>query len=78
MQTIEINVFDRSGLESLLGALSPAALCFTDPYPVGGEITCASETLPIDETFEQVDGVSVLGHPVGGNPAGNRSEDMTG
>ena len=58
--------------------LSAAALGKSHTDPVGRPVGGAAEAAALDECFEQVDGMAVLGRPVPRNAPGDRAQNVTG
>ena len=76
-QRIEIYVFDWD-VQCAVAILAAASLCLAGAGPVGGAVAGAFESGPVNKGFDEVDGVAVLGRPIGCEPADNMCQEVTG
>lgn len=73
---IEIDVF-HGHTNGIVPVVSGSPFCLTDKQPIGSLVTGAQKAFPLDKGFEQVNGMSVLVHPVVSDTSGSDSKDVT-
>ena len=76
MHGIDVDVLD--GSRRLMGALTAASLGLAQRDPIGGPIAGACKALVIHEGLQQIEGLTILGLPVGGDPAADPAQDVAG
>src|SRR5659263_334257 len=76
-ERIEIHVLDRSA-DAMVVIVAGAPLCRAEPQPVGRPVAGSLETVAVHEGFQRMNGMPILGLPVGANASCQNREHVAG